>query len=210
MRMIRITCCALIAAVGAWVGPGEAAASPAVGSATAFLEAHDARVRTVVLRQPADSLTAAEREQVRVLINDAFDFRELARQSLGDVWEARTEAERDEFVDVYSGIIERSNLDMFIRYHRDGGISYTAEEIADDGRAVVLAEVPLKKEKKIISYSLHRPGSDQEWRIYDLAVDGAGTVAGNRRAWTRYISRHSYEKLLKSLRKKLARLEEAG
>ena len=62
MRMIRITCCALIAAVGAWVGPGEAAASPAVGSATAFLEAHDACVRAVVLRQPADSLTAAPHE----------------------------------------------------------------------------------------------------------------------------------------------------
>lgn len=209
MKTIPITCCALLAAIGAWAAP-DAAAAPSADSATAFLQAHDARVRAVVLRAPTDSLSTAEREQVRALISDAFDFRELSRQSLSQVWEARTETERDEFVQVYRGIIERRNLDMFVSYHRDGGISYTGEEIADDGRAVVLAEVPLKKEKKVIAYSLHRSGSDRQWRIYDLTVDGAGTVAGNRRAWTRFISRHSYEQLLERLRKQLTSLEEAG
>ncbi|MDA0335954.1 MAG: ABC transporter substrate-binding protein [bacterium] len=179
-------------------------------SPTAFLKNHDARVRAVVLRDPADSLSSAEREQVRTLINEAFDFRELSRQSLGDIWETRTDEERDEFVRVYRGIIERRNLDMFVRYHREGGISYTGEEIAEDGRAVVLAEVPVKKETKVIAYSLYRPLADGQWRIFDLIVDGAGTVDGNRRAWTRFISRNSYEELLERLRKQLASLEEAG
>jgi len=37
----------------------------------------------------------------------------------------------------------------------------------------VLAEVPLKKETKVIAYYLYRPTADCSWRIYDLIVDGA-------------------------------------
>jgi phospholipid transport system substrate-binding protein len=216
MRVTRIFCAALLAVAIAGVRAdtlttADDMATPQVQSSpTTFLEDHDARVRAVVLRDPTDSLTTAERGHLRTLIGEAFDFRELSRQSLGDIWEARTEAEHDEFVRVYRGIIERQNLDMFVRYHRGGGISYTGEEIAADGRAVVLAEVPLRQEKKVISYALHRPATDGEWRIYDLAVDGASTVNGNRRKWTRFIARNSYEQLVERLHKMLANLEEAG
>jgi phospholipid transport system substrate-binding protein len=212
MTKLPIACWLLLIAAGASAAHGATAAAESFSetSATAFLEAHDARVGTIVMRDPTDSLSAAERDQVRALIREAFDFRELSRQSLGDAWEARSEQERDEFVEVYRCIIEESNLDMFVRYHRDGGISYTSAEIDEDGRATVNAQVPIKKGTKVITYSLHRPTADQEWRIFDLTVDGASTVAGNRRSWTRYISRNSYEKLLQRLREKLATLEGAG
>ncbi len=210
MKTLGVLCCLLLTAASVHGATEDAQVALKQPTPTAFLEAHDGRVRAIVLRDSTDSLTADEREQVRLLINEAFYFRELSRQSLGDTWDARTDAEREEFVSVYRGIIERQNLDMFVRYHRDGGIAYTGEQIGEDGRAVVLGEVPVKKEKKIIAYSLHRPDPGKQWQIYDLTVDGAGTVAGNRRAWSRYIARNSYEKLLEGLRKKLAKLEGAG
>ncbi len=210
MTMRQIFAGVLLAIASLGTASAAATQTQTFASPTEFLQDHDARVRAIILRDPTDSLSTGEREQVRTLINEAFDFRELSRQSLGDIWETRTDEERDEFVQVYRGIIERRNLDMFVRYHREGGIAYTGQEIAADGRAVVLAEVPVKKETKIISYSLYRPLADGQWRIYDLIVDGAGTVDGNRRAWTRFISRNSYEKLLERLRQQLASLEEAG
>ena len=83
MRTMRITCCTLLAAVGAWAATDESDASPLADSATAFLEAHDARVRAVVMRDSTDSLTADEREQVRVLINEAFDLMHEGTASRG-------------------------------------------------------------------------------------------------------------------------------
>lgn len=204
MNMKLIIGCVLLMAVAAGATASKAA-TPATHSPTGFLLHHDARVGAVVLK--ADSLTGAEREQVRGLINEAFDFRELSRRSLGEIWETRTEAEQEEFVRVNRGIIERRNLDMFIRYHRDGGISYISEQIDADGRAVVLAEVPVKSERRVITYALHRPVEGADWRVYDLIIDGASTVEGNRRTWARYVARHSYEKLLAQLRKQLAKLE---
>ena len=116
-----------------------AEADPA-GTATSFLEDHDARVREIVLA--SDTLSAGDRDRVQALISEAFDFRELARLSLGDHWPERTDEERDEFVGLFRAIIERQNFDLFVRYHREGRIAYTSEELDDAGRTVVRAEVP--------------------------------------------------------------------
>ena len=195
-----------------WQLPLALLAEPApAGTATSFLEDHDARVREIVLA--SDTLSAEDRGRVQALINEAFDFRELARLSLGDHWPERTEEERDEFVGLFRAIIERQNFDLFVRYHREGRIAYTSEELDDGGRAVVRAEVPLRQETKQIAYFLHRAQTDGgkgAWRIYDLAVDGAGTAEANRRSYTRYIARHSYPKLLEALRRKLDKLEGRG
>ncbi len=191
---------------------GLLAESAPAGTATDFLQDHDERVREIVLAHP-DSLSSEDRSRVQALINEAFDFRELARLSLGDHWQERTGEERDEFVRIFRGIIERQNFDLFVRYHREGRITYTSEERDEEGRAVVRAEVPLKQETKQIAYFLHRPGpagGEGAWRIYDLAVDGAGTAEANRRSYTRYIGRRSYPELLDALRRKLDRLEGRG
>ena len=191
--------------------PGLLAEAAPAGTATSFLEDHDARVREIVLA--SDTLSAEDRGRVQALINDAFDFRELARLSLGDHWPERTDEERDEFVGLFRAIIERQNFDLFVRYHREGRIAYTSEELDGQGRAVVRAEVPLRRETKQIAYFLHRleaAGDQGAWRIYDLAVDGAGTAEANRRSYSRYIARRSYPELLDALRRKLDRLEGRG
>ena len=47
---------------------------------------------------------------VRKIANDIFDFSETARRSLGRHWQARTPAERDEFVQLFSDLLERSYI----------------------------------------------------------------------------------------------------
>ena len=175
----------------------------APGSATAFLQAQDRAVREILAASPSDSLSAEHRRQVKERINLAFDFAELARLSLGDHWEGRSEAERTRFVETFRSIVEERNFDSFVRYYREGGIEYRGEESAG-GRATVEATAPLRRERVPITYHLHRV--DGGWRIYDLAIDGAGTAAGNRRQYARYIERHSFEKLLRRLESQLESL----
>ncbi len=173
------------------------------GSAIVFLQAQDQAVREILAASPSDSLSAEHRRQVKERINLAFDFVELARLSLGDHWAGRSEAERTEFVETFRRIVEERNFDSFVRYYREGGIEYRSEEI-EGGRATVHATAPLRRERVPITYHLH--GIDGGWRIYDLAIDGAGTAAGNRRQYARYIERHSFEKLLQRLKSQLESL----
>ncbi len=179
----------------------------AFSAPTAYLKQLDSNVQAIVRADGADTLSAQENAQVRTLINGAFDFEELSRLSLGDHWNERTAQECDEFVRIYQGIIERRNFDIFVQYYREGEINYVDEAIDEGGRARVEAQVPMKRETKQIVYALHQPAG-QDWRIYDLSIDGASTVTGNRRTYGRYIARHSFGKLMERLRAQLSVLRQ--
>ena len=170
----------------------------------AFLQGHDARVQDVLAQSPGDSLSAKLRQKVKDHINAAFDFEELSRLSLGEHWEARSETERAEFVQVFSGIIEEQNFDNFLRYYREGKIDYQEEKI-DSAKATVSALVPLEKGEAVdIIYYLHLV--EDQWRVYDLVIEDTSTANGNRRRYARYIKKHSYEKLIQKLNEQLDRL----
>jgi len=179
---------------------------PAKKTPIAFLQMHDEQVNALLKDTPADSLTPALQDSLKERINAAFDFGELSKLALGVYWQERTPEQQTHFVNTFSGIIREQNFDSFLRYYREGNIRYVGEEIEGD-KATVTASIPLERETVTISYDLHR--RENQWRIYDLTIDGTSTAEGNRRRYERYIKKKSYEQLIGQLDKQLARLLES-
>lgn len=177
----------------------------AVSSPIAFMRAHDREVAGLV-GSPGDSLAPAVRRQVKELINGVFDFEELSRLTLGDHWQDRSPQERQEFVGLYSGLVEEQNFDRFVKYYREGKFRYQSEEV-DGDRATVHVTVPMEAEEVPVTYLLRRAADTRAWLVYDLVIDGASTAQVNGRTYSRYIRRHSYDKLLERLRSQLEKLE---
>ncbi|MBI4254250.1 MAG: ABC transporter substrate-binding protein, partial [Candidatus Rokubacteria bacterium] len=50
------------------------------------------------------------RASVRRIANDIFDFSETAKRSLARHWQSRTPAEREEFVQLFGDLLERSYI----------------------------------------------------------------------------------------------------
>ena len=174
----------------------------------AILQAHDARSREILALSSGDSLQAELRQQFKSHINTAFDFAELSRLSLGIHWAERSPDERAEFTRLFSDIIKEQNFDRFLEYYRRDNIAYQEGKI-DAGKATVKALIPLEQGDQIeIIYHLHR--LENQWLIFDLAIDGASTADGNRRRYERYIEKHSYAKLIRQLQKQLDRLISAA
>src|SRR5262249_40172067 len=63
------------------------------------------------------------RPAVRKIANEIFDFSETARRSLGRHWQGRTEAERSEFVQLFSDLLERTYISK-IETYGGGKIGY--------------------------------------------------------------------------------------
>lgn len=190
-------CCAAVTAMA------ETVATPT--APIAFLIDHDAQVQSVLAEAPVDTLPQALRDEIKNHINAAFDFPELSRLALGAHWEDRSPEERDHFVHTFSGIIREQNFDSFLRYYREGKITYESEEFEGE-TAIVRATVPLKRENVEIVYKLHQV--QKAWRVYDLVIDGVSTAEGNRRRYARYIKKKGYEKLIAQLDKQLDRLHQ--
>ena len=139
------------------------------------------------------------RAAVRKIANDIFDFGETARRSLGRHWQPRTPAERDEFVQLFSDLLERSYISRVELY---GGekIQYLGDTI-DGEQGKVQTKLVTKGGSDIpIEYRMHRKG--ERWLVYDVIIEGVSLIANYRTQFNKIIQTASYQELVKKMKAK--------
>jgi phospholipid transport system substrate-binding protein len=139
------------------------------------------------------------RTAVRKIANEIFDFGETARRSLGRHWQPRTAAERDEFVQLFSDLLERSYISKVELY---GGekIQYQGDTI-DGDQAKVQTKLLTKGGSDIpIEYRMHKKAD--RWLVYDVIIEGVSLVANYRTQFNKIIQTSSYQELVKKMKTK--------
>jgi len=158
----------------------------------------------VVLRDPRFKPTAKtkeRREQLKQILFARFDFTEMAKRSLGANWRRRTPKEQEEFVRLFTDLLERAYADT-IESYGDEKIVYVGERL-DGGYADVSSKVLTSKgEEFSLNYRAHFVGG--EWRVYDVVVENISMVNNYRSQFNRVISNASYEELVRRLKDKAA------
>ncbi|MEE9173099.1 MAG: ABC transporter substrate-binding protein [candidate division NC10 bacterium] len=165
-----------------------------------------------ILKEPA--LKSPDKEetrgkQLKKVIFARFDFDEMAKRSLGVHWRERTPQERKEFVKIFADLLELSYRRKIERY-TDEEIQYTKEQV-DEKFGVVTTEIVSEKEGVDIpiDYKVIRRGD--EWKVYDVVIDGISLVGNYRSQFNRIILRSSYAELVKKMRiKQETEAEEIG
>lgn len=139
------------------------------------------------------------RVQVRQVANDIFDFQETAKRSLARHWAPRTQAERDEFVSLFSDLLERSYIGKIELY---GGekIQFVGETVEGEG-AVVRTKLLTKQGTEIpIDYRMLR--RSDRWLVYDVVIEGVSLISNYRTQFNKIITTSSYEELIKKMKTK--------
>ena len=139
------------------------------------------------------------RAAVRKIANDIFDFSETARRSLGCHWQGRTPAERDEFVQLFSDLLERSYIGKIETY---GGekIAYNGDSVEGD-QAKVQTKLVAKGGGEIpIEYRMHKVGD--RWLVYDVVIEGVSLVANYRTQFNKIIQTSSFKELMNKMKNK--------
>jgi len=139
------------------------------------------------------------RAAVRKIANDIFDFSETARRSLGRHWQGRTPAERDEFVQLFSDLLERSYIGKIETY---GGekIAYNGDSVEGD-QAKVQTKLVAKGGSEIpIEYRMHKVGD--RWLVYDVVIEGVSLVANYRTQFNKIIQTSSFKELMNKMKNK--------
>jgi phospholipid transport system substrate-binding protein len=156
----------------------------------------------VVLKDPQLKPLAKLRErrdQLKQILFARFDFTEMAKRSLGTNWRRRSPQEQDEFVRLFTDVLERAYADI-IESYSDEKIIYLNERI-DGGFADVHSKITTAKgEEYSINYKAHFVGS--EWKVYDVIAENISLVNNYRAQFNRVISHASYEELVRRLKDK--------
>ncbi len=120
------------------------------------------------------------REKMRQVVFQRFSFAAMAQQVLGPHWHRRTPAEKQEFITLFSELLERSYINKIESYTGEQKVLYTNVEV----------------EYRL----LRRAGT---WQVYDVVIEGVSLVNNYRTVFNNIIIQSSYDALVKKLKLKL-------
>ncbi len=187
--------------VAAWLL--MAAATTSTLTPLELVQSATTRVVTI-LQDPgyAGAINAQKRRlAIRGTAEDLFDFNEMARRSLGKHWKDRSRAERDEFVRVFTDLLERSYIGVVENYSGEK-VAYLGEWF-EGGFAIVKTKVAFGATRGAdipIEYRLAQSG--HRWAVYDVVVDGVSFVSNYRSQFERIIATSSYQALVQKMRQR--------
>lgn len=153
-----------------------------------------------ILRDPelkGDANATRRWATVAKMSEQIFDFGETAKRSLGQHWEARTSAERAEYVRLFTDLIQRSYVSRVDRYGAEK-MAFRGETI-DGNQAVVRTALLLNDRGQMaLDYKMHR--TSDRWQVYDINIEGVSLVANYRVQFNKVIRSESYEALIARLK----------
>jgi phospholipid transport system substrate-binding protein len=147
-----------------------------------------------------DGRQTERRAAVRRVVNEIFDFNETSRRSLGPHWNTRTPAEREQFVQLYADLLERSYIGKIEPYSGER-IQFIADSIEGD-QATVRTRLATKAGTEIpVDYRMHRVAGDR-WLTYDVVIEGVSMIANYRAQFNKIIQASGYPSLVSKLTEK--------
>jgi len=184
------------------IGAQAADAQPkAVADQTGPLE----RVRTSVSRvltivQAPHAVASGggqRRAEIRRIAQGLFDFNEMARLTLAGHWKDRSVREQEEFIQLFTDLLERSYLTTIENYAGER-ITFLGETLSGP-YAQVRTRITTERRMEIsIDYRLIESGA--RWAVYDVALDGVSLVSNYRSQFNSIIRTSSFADLLTKLR----------
>jgi phospholipid transport system substrate-binding protein len=146
-----------------------------------------------------EARTTERRRAVRKIATDIFDFPEMARRSLGRHWQGLGERDRQEFVGLFTDLLERTYISRIESY---GGerISY-ANELMDGDVATVPTRIITKNGTEVpVDYRMLKRGD--RWLVYDVTIEGVSLINNYRTQFNKIIQTSSYADLVKRMKAK--------
>ena len=150
------------------------------------------------------------REGLRKAVYQRFGFEEMARRALGRHWRDLNADQRQEFVGLFSDLLERSYVGRIEDTGTGSEVDYARETIDEEGFASVLTVVTNRLGSQIeVQYRLLRREGNTAWEVYDVVIEGVSLINNYRTQFNNVIHRTSYDGLVKQLRLKQEQEEAA-
>ena len=161
----------------------------------ALLVERDREIKTLL--GDSETITEAQREELRALVNDGIDFAAMSQLVLGRHWDDLTDAQRADFVEVFGDVVRAQSLANLDAYRAE----VTYETITVDGDAARVVTTALYKDTPAtVEYVLGF--DDGQWWMHDIILDEVSTAEGYARSFRRVILKKGFDSLMTSLRKK--------
>jgi phospholipid transport system substrate-binding protein len=155
-----------------------------------------------ILKDPrlkGESKKIERREKLKEVINQRFDFTEMAKRSLGPEWRRRSVEEQNEFAKLFADLLEQAYLERIESYNGEK-VQYLKEREDNANAEVSTKVVDNRGQEFSLDYRLHKVNGD--WKVYDVVIEDISLVNNYRSQFNRVLAKGSFEELLTRLKEK--------
>lgn len=156
----------------------------------------------------AEDLRQAEQKDKRKqlvlnVVADMFDFREMARSSLGPSWNSLTAEEQEKFIGLFRNLIEERYIGKVDSYNNQKVI-YKKERVKGD-MAIIYTAIVDKNLEIPIDYKLKEDKG--KWLIHDLKIENVSLIANYRRDFDAIMRKEQFPGLVAKIKEQLDKIE---
>jgi phospholipid transport system substrate-binding protein len=141
------------------------------------------------------------RALIRKVVDERFDWKEMSQRALARHWRKLNDAQKQDFVILFGKLLERTYLDKVEDYSGEQ-VTYVNEVVEGDYALVEVKLLTTKGTEIPVHYKLRKKGED--WRVYDIAIEGVSLINNYRVQFNDIITKSSYQELVKKLQEKVA------
>ena len=141
---------------------------------------------------------SARRAAIRAAAEPVFDWREMSARALATHWGARSESEREEFVRLFTDLVERAYITKVERYNGEP-VKFVGEKVEGNLAVVQTRFQPTKGPEVPMDYRLISKDGGR-WLVYDVVIEGVSLIGNYRTQFDRVIRQSSYAALVDRLK----------
>ncbi len=144
-------------------------------------------------------------EMLRNAAEGTFDWKEMAKRTLGYHWRSLSSRQRTQFTETFTDFLEKNYMDKIDSFFTKNN-DFSADNVhyvntIQDGRyALVETKIVLDEGEFPIQYKMINKNGN--WVVYDITIEGVGLVANYRTQFNDILSRSSFDELMKKLKEK--------
>ena len=144
--------------------------------------------------------TAKEKERVKDLLSESFDFEMLAKKSLSAKdWDAQDAAAQEKFVTEFKRMVRNSSAKRLELYRADSTI-YEPAKMKKEGEARVVAHLWNKGKEAVLEYKMSQVNG--KWMAWDLVIDNLSTARNYKDQFSQILKTKSFADLIDIISKK--------
>ncbi len=144
----------------------------------------------------------ARRGEILRIVDEYFNFHEMAKRALGRPWKDQSPQNQKEFVDLFKQLLFNSYVDKVEAYTGSNErVVYDAEKVEGEYALVKTRVLGYKNADVQVDYRLR--AEEGIWKVYDVVVEGISLVNNYREQFSSILANESFDSLLKRMRGKL-------
>ena len=153
---------------------------------------------TIAVLQKKDLDQQKKNEQLVEIVTPLFDFRLMAKLSLGrKYWPGLSEEKKDEFTDLFIKRLRASYLEK-ISLYTDEKVFFKTP-VRNKRKVRIPTEIISNNNRISMIYKMYK--SKKDWKIYDVEIEGISIISTYRSQFDQVLSKGTIDELLQRLEK---------